>query len=66
MNQQLKTYLDEQAQAVDDDVRLALELCNGNAIQALRTTLIANAFLCEENEQLKAQVSKGFARKRGV
>ena len=64
MNKQLRTYLDEQAQAVDQDVQLALELCNGNPIQALRTTLIANAFLVEENERLKAQVSAGFGRRQ--
>ena len=64
MNQQLKAYLDEQAQAVDDDVRQALELCNGDAVAALRITLIANAFLIEENERLKSQVSTGFTRKK--
>lgn len=64
MNQQLKAYLDEQAQAVDDDVRQALEICNGDAIAALRITLIANAFLVDENDRLKAQVSRGFTRKK--
>jgi hypothetical protein len=63
MNQQLKAYLDEQAQAVDDDVRQALDLCDGDAVQALRITLIANAFP-EENEQLKKQISKGYTRKK--
>ena len=62
MNEQLRAYLDDQSQAVDEDVRLALALCNGDPIQALRTTLIANAFLIEENERLKSQVSKGFGR----
>jgi hypothetical protein len=66
MNEQLRAYLDEQSQAVDDDVRIALALCSDDPIRALRTTLIANAFLIEENERLKAQVSKGFARKRGA
>ena len=67
MNEQLKAYLDEQAQAVDQDVRLAIELCSGDVMQALRTTLIANAFLIEENERLKANASAGFARrKRGA
>ena len=64
MNQQLKAYLDEEAQAVDDDVRQALELCGGDAIRALRITLIANAFLVEENEKLKSQISAGFTRRR--
>ncbi len=64
MNQQLKAYLDEQAQAVDEDVRQALEICDGDAIRALRITLLANAFLHEENERLKGQISSGFARGR--
>jgi hypothetical protein len=64
MNQQLRAYLDEQAQAVDEDVRRAIDLAGGDPIVALRITLIANAFLLEENETLKKQVSKGYGRKR--
>lgn len=64
MNQQLRAYLDEQAQAVDDDVCQAIELAGGDPVVALRITLIANTFLMDENERLKAQVSKGFARVR--
>ncbi len=37
-----------------------LDLCGGDAIKALRITLIANAFLTEENDRLKTQVSRGF------
>jgi hypothetical protein len=33
-------------------------------MRALRISLIANAFLSEENERLKAQISTGFARRR--
>lgn len=64
MNEQLRAYLHEQVQAVDDDVRQALEICGGDAIKALRITLIANAFLTEENDRLKSQVSAGFTRKK--
>ena len=64
MNQQLRAYLDEQAKAVDEDVSLAVELADGDPIVAPRITLIANAFLLEENETLKKQVSKGYGRKR--
>jgi hypothetical protein len=64
MNQQLRAYLDEQMQAVDADVRQAIELASGDVYQALRITLIANAFLQEENERLKKQVSKGYAREK--
>jgi hypothetical protein len=70
MNQQLRAYLDEQAKAADEEVRQALELTHGNAIEALRTTLIANAFLESEVERLTAEVkrlsvgaSRCFARK---
>ena len=66
MNEQLRAYLDEQAQAVDDDVRQALELCDGDAIRALRITLIANEFLQEENDKLKRQVSPGYRRRKKV
>jgi hypothetical protein len=59
---QLKAYFDEQAQKVDDDVREAIEIAGGNVTRALRATLIANAFLIEENEKLKTQISQGFTR----
>jgi hypothetical protein len=62
MTEQLRAYLDEQMQAVDDDVRQTIELADGDVYRALRITLIANAFLQQENEQLKAQVSKGYRR----
>lgn len=68
MTEQLRAYLNEQMQAVDEDVREAIELADGDVTRALRITLIANAFLQEENERLKArletQVSKGFRRAR--
>ena len=68
MNERLRAYLDQQAQATDDDVRQAIALANGDVVQALRITLIANAFLVEENarlrSQLSSQVSAGFARRR--
>jgi hypothetical protein len=64
MNEQLRIYLNDQMQAVDDDVRQAIELAEGDVMRALRISLIANAFLSEENERLKAQISTGFARRR--
>ena len=57
MSEQLRTYLDEQVQRLDADVRLAIEMCDGDVMQALRTTLIANALLLEENERLMASIS---------
>ena len=62
MTEQLRAYLSKQMQAVDDDVRQAIELADGDVTRALRITLIANAFLQEENDKLKAQVSKGYRR----
>lgn len=59
MNEQLRTYLDEQVQQLDADVRLAIEMCDGDVMQALRTTLIINELLLEENERLKAEASAG-------
>jgi hypothetical protein len=51
-------------------VAQALALTKGNAVEALRITLIANAFLESEVERLTAEVkklrvgaSRGFARK---
>ena len=39
--------------ALDDDVRIALAICGGDAVAALRITLIANAFLEAEVERLE-------------
>jgi hypothetical protein len=71
MNQQLRTYFDEQANGVDENVRRALELAKGNAVEALRSTLIANAFLESEVARLTGEMkrlsvgaSRGFARRR--
>jgi len=49
---------------IDDEVREALEICKGNALDALRITLIANAFLEARIDELEAQVSAGFRRKK--
>ena len=50
--------------SADVEVRQALAICHGDAITALRITLIANAFLEAELEELKTQISAGFQRKR--
>ena len=49
---------------VDEEVRQALAICRGDAIAALRTTLIANAFLEAQVEELTAQVSAGYGRRK--
>jgi hypothetical protein len=50
------------ADAIEDEVREALAICGGDAIAALRITLIANAFLEAEIDRLSTAVSSGFAR----
>ena len=49
---------------LEDDVREALAICGGDPMKALRITLIANAFLEAQIEQLSASVSPGFARRK--
>ena len=48
--------------AIEDEVQEALAICGGDAIAALRITLIANAFLEAEIDRLSTAVSSGFAR----
>jgi hypothetical protein len=48
--------------AIEDEVQEALAICGGDAIAALRITLIANAFLEAEVDRLSAAVSSGFTR----
>ena len=50
--------------ALDDEVAEALKICGGDAMAALRITLIANAFLEARIDELTAQVSSGFARRK--
>ena len=52
----------DRADAIEDEVQEALAICGGDAIAALRITLIANAFLEAEIDRLSAAVSSGFAR----
>ena len=47
------------ADAIEDEVQEALAICGGDAIAALRITLIANAFLQAEIDRLSAAVSSG-------
>lgn len=78
MNDQLSSFLanlsDEISKEIkpaephpaDEEVRQALAICNGDAVAALRITLIANAFLEAQLDELKSQVSAGFGRKRNA
>jgi hypothetical protein len=49
---------------VDEEVRQALAICHGDAIAALRTTLIANAFLEAQVEELQSQISASYDRRK--
>ncbi|MCX7310027.1 MAG: hypothetical protein NTZ72_19625 [Afipia sp.] len=66
MNQQIEKYLDDQAQAIDDDMNKALAICGGDVMKALRITLIANAFLEKKIEHLSAEVSAGYTRRKSA
>ena len=48
--------------AIEDEVHEVLAICEGDAVEGLRITLIANAFLKAEIDRLSAAVSSGFAR----
>jgi hypothetical protein len=52
-----------EAHPADEEVREALAICNGDAVAALRITLIANAFLEAQIDELKSQMA-GFGHKR--
>ena len=45
------------ADTLEGDIQEALTICGGDAITALRITLIANAFLEAQIDELKEQVS---------
>lgn len=69
MTKELRAFLNAQSQELDDAVREAIELCNGNPLSALYNAMIANKFLSEDNTRLreenallKLQASKGFTR----
>jgi len=64
MNDQLRAHLDEQANELDDSVAQTLTITNGDAMAALRASLIAVSFMQEEIDGLKSQVSTGFTRGR--
>jgi hypothetical protein len=49
---------------VEAEVEQALAICGGDAVAALRATLIANAFLERRVELLLAGQSAGYARGR--
>ena len=49
---------------IEDEVQQALDICGGDPMKALRITLVANAFLEAQIEELTSNVPTGFARQR--
>ena len=54
------------ADAIEDEVQEALAICGGDAIAALRITLIANAFLEAEVDGLTAAMSSSSKATQAV
>ena len=50
--------------ALEIEMQQVLDLCGGDPMKALRITLIANAFLEAQIDELKAGVSSGYSRGR--
>jgi hypothetical protein len=50
--------------ALEAELKEALDLCGGDHMKALRITLIANAFLEARLDELTAAASTGFSRGR--
>jgi hypothetical protein len=59
---ELRAYFDKQIEEFDDAVRQALVIADGDAMAAIRTLVIANMFLNEENDRLREQISAGYMR----
>jgi|GEM_PF-6167586 len=53
-----------QVAVLEDDVEEAITLCGGDVRAALKSALVANAFLQAQIETLAAAASIGFARGR--
>ena len=53
---------------LEEDVDAVITMCGGSMRAAIRTLVIINGVLMEENARLDAATSKGFARgvKRGA
>jgi hypothetical protein len=47
---------------IDNEVAEAIAVCGGDAVAALRATLIANAFLEQELARITAMLSAGYGR----
>jgi len=52
------------AEKLEVEIQEALAICGGDPMKALRITLIANTFLEERIEQLAAEVSAGYTRRK--
>lgn len=63
MTEELREFLKNHSQGIDDAVREAVELCGGSPLKPLYTALIANRFLSEDNERLREE-NAGLQRNR--
>ena len=57
---QPQEYVDDPESAVD----MAIEACDGDLHDTIRSLVIANSFLLEEVERYKSLISPGFMRGR--
>jgi regulator of replication initiation timing len=57
---ELRAHFDKQAQEFAEAVNQALAIAHGDAMAAVRTLVVANIFLHEENERLRTQISSGY------
>ena len=55
--------VDDEKDPLDRAVDAAIEACEGDARAAVKAFIIANQFLQDELEELRAAVSKGYRRK---
>jgi hypothetical protein len=59
---ELRAHFGKQAREFEEAVNQALAIANGDAMAAVRTLVVANIFLHEENERLRTQISSGYMR----
>lgn len=58
------TFLQSEQDEMEAGIGEVISACGGNMRDAIRSLIIANGFLEEEQERLAASISNGFARGR--
>jgi len=59
-----RTQPQEHADDLDSAVDMAIEACDGDLRDTIRSLVITNSFLLEEVERYKSLISPGFMRGR--